>query len=293
MSGSSFDPSPYLSNLDPTQAAKQMAALNVANQARMANSRPAQLNLSGGTNSAPFIGGINAANYPAANHDLLPSSSASHTTFQMSNHHGLPPTPNSASFLDPSMSQPSAAARNPQHPSTSLKQRQQGFLHGLANVMAKRGTPLPPALTGVPVPNYDPSTSIWKAIDASSEVGSFRLAGKDIDLFKLWGLVFQNGGGSAVCQLSFSHLSGVFTVTLRSRLTTDGLLFWPNSAFLGRLPSNPPLHKPLGNTTWQCCILSKKCTNGTCRTNKKGPKTPGREARKVNTHHPLKVGQCK
>ncbi|KAF8225042.1 hypothetical protein L208DRAFT_1380821 [Tricholoma matsutake] len=199
MSGSGFDPSPYLNNLDPTQAAKQIAALNAASQARIANSRPApQLNLSGGTNSAPFLGGINPPNYPATNHDLLPGSSVSHTTFQMQNNPGLPPTPNSASFLDPSMSQPSAAARNPQHPSNSLKQRQQGFLQGLANVMAKRGTPLPPALTGVPVPNYDHGTSMWKTIELSSEVGSFRLAGKDIDLFKLWGLVFQNGGGSVV-----------------------------------------------------------------------------------------------
>jgi SWI/SNF chromatin-remodeling complex subunit SWI1 len=249
MSGSGFDPSPYL-NLDPSQAAKQIAALNAASQARIANSRPApQLNLSGGTNSAPFLGGINSTNYAAANHDLLPNSSASHTTFPMPHNHGLPPTPNSASFLDPSMSQPSVAARNPQHPSTSLKQRQQGFLHGLANVMAKRGTPLPPALTGVPVPNYDPATSIWKGIEPSSEVGSFRLAGNDIDLFKLWGLVFQNGGGSVVCQLSFSCFIPAVHILppSRSRLTTDGLQFWPNSAFLGRFPHISPFRKPLAN----------------------------------------------
>ena len=198
MSGSSFD-SPYLNNLDPTQAAKQMAALSAASQARMANSRPTpQVNLAGGTTSAPFIGGINSTNYSAVNHDLLPGPSTSHTPFPMSSGHGLPPTPNSASFLDPSMPQTNVAARNLQqhNTSTSVKQRQQGFLQGLANVMAKRGTPLPPALTGVPVPNYDPAA--WKGIDTSSEVGSFRLAGKDIDLFKLWGLVFQNGGGSAV-----------------------------------------------------------------------------------------------
>ena len=209
MAGSGFDSSPYLNNLDPTQAAKQFAALNVANQARMANSRPAQLNLSNGTNSAPFLGGINTANNQATNHDILSSSSASHTTFQMPAHHGLPPTPNSASFLDPSMSQPSTTARNPQHPSTTLKQRQQGFLHGLAGVMAKRGTPLPPSLTGIPVANYDPATSVWKAIEPSPEVGSFRLAGKDIDLFKLWGSVFQNGGGSAVCD--YPLISAVYS----------------------------------------------------------------------------------
>jgi SWI/SNF chromatin-remodeling complex subunit SWI1 len=213
MSGPGFDPSPYLNSLDPTQAAKQMAALSAASQARIANSRPppSQLNLSGGTNSAPFLGGINTPQYTALNHDIMPSSSTATPAFQMPNNHGLPPTPNPASFLD--SPQPSASTRNPPHPSTSLKQRQQGFLQGLANVMAKRNTPLPPALTGIPVQNYDPATSPWKTIEPSSEIGSFRLAGKDIDLFKLWGLVFQNGGGSVVSQLFFSY-SGVVLMVI-------------------------------------------------------------------------------
>ena len=65
--------------------------------------------------------------------------------------------------------------------------------------MSKRNTPLPPALTGVPIPDYDHTNSPWKLIEPSSEVGSFRLAGKDVNLFKLWGLVQHNGGGHAVC----------------------------------------------------------------------------------------------
>lgn len=197
-----FDPSPYFNQLDPTQAAKQMAALSAASQARIANSRPAPLsNSSSGTNSAPFLGGTTSTNYPA-NLDSLPGSTA-HAAFSMQNNHGS----NSAAFLDSSMSQP---VRNQTQPSTPLKQRQQGFLNGLAQVMAKqRNTPLPPALTGLPTPNYDPNTSPFKAIE-SSEVGSFRLAGKDIDLFKLWGIAIQSGGGPAVRQISALHFNHIF-----------------------------------------------------------------------------------
>lgn len=192
-----FDPSPYF-NMDPTQAAKQMAALSAASQARIANSRPTPLlNPPGGTNSAPFLGGINPSNYPAANYDPSSGSSAAHATFQMPNSHPLASSSNPASFLDPSMAHQAAAPRQVNN-ATTLKQRERGFLTGLANVMATRGTPLPPALTGVPAPNYDPNTSMWKSIEPSSEIGYFRLAGKDVNLFKLWGSVFQSGGGNAV-----------------------------------------------------------------------------------------------
>ncbi|KAF5377667.1 hypothetical protein D9615_005273 [Tricholomella constricta] len=188
-----FDPSPYFNNLDPTQAAKQMAALTAASQARIANSRPTPLlNPPSGTNSAPFLGGTIPPNYPAANYDPSSGSSTQHATFQMPNNL---PTSNSSSFLD-SMSH--QASRNvPQSNNTTLKQRQQGFMNGLANVMATLGTPLPPSLTGVPTPSYDPNTSRWKHLEPSSEIGFLRLAGKDINLFKLWGSVFQSGGGHA------------------------------------------------------------------------------------------------
>ncbi|KAF8078468.1 hypothetical protein FPV67DRAFT_1663206 [Lyophyllum atratum] len=188
-----FDPSPYFNNLDPTQAAKQMAALTAASQARIANSRPTPLLNPSGTNSAPFLGGTNTPNYPAANYDPLPGSSAQHATFQMPSNLS---TSNSSSFLDP-MSQQATRAVS-QANNTTLKQRQQGFLNGLANVMTTMGTPLPPTLTGVHTPSYDPNTSKWKSLEPSTEVGFLRLAGKDINLFMLWGSVFQSGGGHAV-----------------------------------------------------------------------------------------------
>jgi len=179
--------------LDSPQVAKQMAALTAANQARIAqNSRIAPAN--GGTISGPYFGAIN---YPPGGHDLLTANG--HANSQMPNNYGVPQTPNSAtnpSFLDSPMSQPNST-RNQPPPNNVYKGRQQSFLAGLANLMAKRGTPLPPSLTGVPS-SYDPSRSPWTIIEPSTEIGSFRLAGKDVDLFKLWGLVNQNGGGHAV-----------------------------------------------------------------------------------------------
>ncbi|TFK76957.1 hypothetical protein BDN72DRAFT_908964 [Pluteus cervinus] len=86
-----------------------------------------------------------------------------------------------------------------QQQANAVKQRQAGFLQGLANWMAKRGTPLPPALTGIPTPNYDPSSPMWQFIEPSTtDIGSFRLAGKDVNLFKLWTFVLQHGGGASL-----------------------------------------------------------------------------------------------
>ncbi len=182
--------------MDPSQAAKQMAALNAAGQVRLANNRSASASASG-AGSAPFLGNMSgSATYPS---DLLNNSL--NTNFQIPNNHTVSSASNSVvntSFLDPTMAQPSAA-RNPTQAALQLRQRQQVFLNGLANVMSKRNTPLPPALTGLPTPDYDHTNSPWKLIEPSSEVGSFRLAGKDVNLFKLWGLVQHNGGGHAVC----------------------------------------------------------------------------------------------
>lgn len=75
----------------------------------------------------------------------------------------------------------------------AFKQRQQQFLHSLAKMMEGRKTPLPPFVTGIHAP-YDPSTSRWKQLEPASEVGGFRLAGRDVDLLRLWTYVLQSGG---------------------------------------------------------------------------------------------------
>lgn len=177
-------------NMDPAQAARQMAALNTSGHARLANSRTASASTSG-AGSAPYLGNMSAT-YSSGNPDLLNNLNTP-TNFQIPNNQAV-----NTSFLDPTMAQP-GAARNPTQAALQLRQRQVAFLNGLANIMSKRNTPLPPALTGVPIPDYDHTNSPWKLIEPSSEVGSFRLAGKDVNLFKLWGLVQHNGGGHAVC----------------------------------------------------------------------------------------------
>ncbi|KAK0456210.1 hypothetical protein EV421DRAFT_1750991 [Armillaria borealis] len=186
---SGFDPSFF--NLDASQAAKQMAALSAASNARMANSRSASM---GGTSSGSYLGGITSGMHSTVSHDQ-PVSAGGHSNFQMPN--SQPPNSANAPFLDPTMSNPAAPRSGPS--SAQYRQRHQGFLAGLANIMAKRNTPLPPALTGIPTPNYDPNTSQFKMIEPSqTETGCFRLAGRDIDLFKLWGLTIQQGGGSVI-----------------------------------------------------------------------------------------------
>ncbi|KAG7450361.1 uncharacterized protein BT62DRAFT_943270 [Guyanagaster necrorhizus] len=176
-------------NLDASQAAKQMAALSAASNARMANSRSASV---GGTSSGSYLGGITSGMHSNVSHDQS-ISAGGHPNL---NAHSLP-QPANTSFLDPSMSNPAAPRPGPS--SAQYRQRHQGFLAGLANIMAKRNTPLPPALIGISTPNYDPNTSQFKMIEPSqTEIGCFRLAGRDIDLFKLWGLTIQQGGGSVI-----------------------------------------------------------------------------------------------
>lgn len=111
----------------------------------------------------------------------------------------------------------------------AYKQRQAQFLHSLAVCHNGRGAPLPPALTGVPYPpNYDPHNSPWKALQLTGDVGVFRLAGRDIELFKLWNTVLSAGGGAKVGRnliSPFSHhphflLPGLPTRPLGHRLRT-------------------------------------------------------------------------
>jgi SWI/SNF chromatin-remodeling complex subunit SWI1 len=153
----SFDSSQPPFNAD---IAKQMAALNAANQIRM-RSATTPLNPSGISSGTPA--GPEGAHQAAQTQHNQPST-------------------------DPNMSQ-----QRPGMP----KGRNPGFLRGLAGVMASRNTPLPPALTGYPVPQYDPHTSSFNYLDIP-EVGVVRLTGKDIDLARLWSLVINNGGGANV-----------------------------------------------------------------------------------------------
>ncbi|ETW86899.1 hypothetical protein HETIRDRAFT_377546 [Heterobasidion irregulare TC 32-1] len=84
-------------------------------------------------------------------------------------------------------------------PAYRSKHRQ--FLASLAGIHAARNTPLPPALTGIPNPAFDPLLSSWTLLDPSpTEPGSIRLAGRLVDLFKLWTTVHTAGGGAKFTQ---------------------------------------------------------------------------------------------
>ncbi|KAI0778073.1 hypothetical protein BD413DRAFT_466303 [Trametes elegans] len=84
----------------------------------------------------------------------------------------------------------------------ALLQRKRSWLAGLANLMIQRGTPLPPQLTGVPLPpGYNPANMPWRTLDVNpDEIGIVRLVGKDVDLFRLWSIVLQGGGCQRVSQ---------------------------------------------------------------------------------------------
>jgi SWI/SNF chromatin-remodeling complex subunit SWI1 len=77
-------------------------------------------------------------------------------------------------------------------------QHKKQFLNGLASVHRK--DPLPPALTGIPYPaGFDPTQSRWKSLEPSqTEPGSVMLAGKPVDLYKLYAAVNAGGGWAKV-----------------------------------------------------------------------------------------------
>lgn len=199
-----FDGTNYM-GMDPSAAAKQMASLNAVNVARVAKVPPERITT---YPQAPHSGG--AATYlPANDHMSHDNPGANpfgalpvHPTLQAPNSIQIPQhqqqlssNPGNSFMSDSNMAGPN---RQPLSPA-NIKQRQRSFLNSLASVMVARGTPLPPALTGVDDLRYDPSTSQWKSLELSTEIGCIRLAGKDIDLFRLWGSVFQAGGHAKVC----------------------------------------------------------------------------------------------
>lgn len=198
--GMQQDASQYFPNLDASSS-KQLAALTAAG-----NVRRATLSQSGGT-SGGFIGGMASPQHgfgptsSALGHGLPGQLHQAHNSAVV----GLPSA--STPFNMSSQSDPSLLHRQNMNPmmssqnmnAQSYKMRQQSFLGGVARIMFNRNTPLPPSITGVQVP-FDPATSPWKGLEPASEPGGFKLAGKDVDLFRLWNLVFQAGGSNKIQQ---------------------------------------------------------------------------------------------
>lgn len=209
---------------------KQMAAMNAANIAKMANrSAPGSAqspvlaqSSSGyfGGNSLMYQsnGNMSAQNLtiPSPSDQHLQSSSLSDFSAHPSQQQGGGPglnifqqnmnvqPPNSVSagpqnaFPDPNHR--STPVPNQQVAQMQQMQKRKQFIQTLGSLMIQRGQPLPQSLTGVPIPHgVDPNASPWKNLEPSqTEVGAIRLAGKDFDLYKFFGIVFQTGGGMRV-----------------------------------------------------------------------------------------------
>ncbi len=188
--------------------AKQFAALNAAGLARRAQAtRPSPL--PGGPTSASFIGGalpstINQQQSPSPTpgHDPLSALSSQGRLSLQAQTMNQPLVPNQPTNFNPSSSDPfmSQAAqqlvRQRQQQQQPQLQHKKQFLSGLASVHLSRKDPLPPALTGIPYPvGFDPTQSRWKSLEPSqTEPGSVMLAGKPIDLYKLYAAVNAGGG---------------------------------------------------------------------------------------------------
>ncbi|KAG8823748.1 hypothetical protein FRC17_009239 [Serendipita sp. 399] len=66
----------------------------------------------------------------------------------------------------------------------------------LAELHNRKNNPLPPALTGVTSPNWNPATSTFK-LEITS-IGVVRIGGHDVDFLKLWQTVFGMGMSTKV-----------------------------------------------------------------------------------------------
>lgn len=67
------------------------------------------------------------------------------------------------------------------------------FLNTLNDVANRRGTPLPPELTGIQNPAYDPNSHTYRGIEPTGDPGFVRVEGQIIDIYRLWQAVFNNG----------------------------------------------------------------------------------------------------
>lgn len=83
-------------------------------------------------------------------------------------------------------------------PPQDMTRQRHGMLRVVAGAVAStRNIALPPALTGVPNPNYNPNNSPFGWLDIV-EVGILRLLGKEVDLLRLWNIVLNRGGTAKV-----------------------------------------------------------------------------------------------
>jgi hypothetical protein len=121
----------------------------------------------------------------------------------------------SSAALQPSTTSPTTMAPVPSHvismvaavnaPLAASLDPQRGkpqFLNILSDLHSRKGTPLPPDLTGIPNDAYDFSTSQWRILELTNEPGVIRVGSNELDLFKLWQVLLSHGLSNKVCYCS-------------------------------------------------------------------------------------------
>lgn len=207
--------------LDAANAAKQMAALQAAGRSR------AQSNSSNPNIITPTSSSITGSGLPP----IAPSM----------NQHDQPQQPQQQQqhanpAMDPQTRAQILQVQN-QIMHQLLNNRPPHFLPQLAEVMAQHGTPLPPALTGIQSPGYDPNTSRLRAILPGSTTGTFHLYGKEVDLHMLLVWIIQRGGGvkvGGVCSSSLNNPPSVVFAASLVLMLTDRALRIKEKTGLGR-----------------------------------------------------------
>lgn len=81
------------------------------------------------------------------------------------------------------------------------RERHQGFLKFLIQVMGSRNLVLPPFITGSNNPPYDPNNSSFGWLEPGSYTGAIKVLDKDVDVYKFWHLVFNAGTSVKVCNV--------------------------------------------------------------------------------------------
>ncbi|KAK7438431.1 hypothetical protein VKT23_018044 [Stygiomarasmius scandens] len=96
------------------------------------------------------------------------------------------------------------------------------ILQILNAIHRKRNTPLPPALLGIPSPNYDPATSPFKDIQLGPTPGTVHVADKPINIYALFAAVLSRGGAATV-RLCCTWICCSLNVLCSLQVTTPGL----------------------------------------------------------------------
>jgi SWI/SNF chromatin-remodeling complex subunit SWI1 len=158
--------------LDPANAAKQMAALQAAGRSRA---------MSGSSTAQGFPMQQNRPNPPPG-------------ITQNNQPPTLPGQQNQMAINQNQQQRAQAAAMF----NAVINNRPPQFLQSLAEFMNRAGRPLPPSVTGIVTPSYDPNTSQFRMIQGGSVPGTVKIANKDVDLHALLVFIIQRGGGIKV-----------------------------------------------------------------------------------------------